>query len=245
MKRNNAALIVGAFVLTSCQSWGDPRTHSDYPSLQGAKIWRPAKGTKLVLDEKFRPAIGRFKNKVWDLQGGVLDGRLLGPCTNREGGPTLVVKLDGVTIQNGALIHLPDGIRLHGKKQTLRRLKLWNGEDSISLVHDASDWRIIECDFRPSSRKRPPGGDKAIQANSTRGKNYIMRCRFEGFLTAVQGGLHAQDEKPGHIYARQNEFYYVGTAYKAVTAHLHVSGEQIYEKTRRPYQIENGQITSE
>jgi hypothetical protein len=128
-----------------------------------------------------------LRGKTINLNGAILDAKKLkgDGSQNENQEPVLKISLEGVTIENGFVRNVKDGMRANAPKITFKRLTFLDvGEDAINNGKESEGTRVIDCQFDNSKHR---SADKSIQLNN--GKNALVEnCLIYGGITAIRMG---------------------------------------------------------
>lgn len=222
-------LLLLSFFFVSCASVGGTKKvdQPKFPSM-AAKTVNVKKG--FDVDNGFKPPIGTFTGKTWDLKGGTL--ALVGKsCDNNEQGEKIVVWLDNVTIKNGKMSKFQDGLTLRGKNITVDNIVFESCEDALSTGQGCEDFTIKNCYFKPHDKKESSEihrGDKAVQAVITKGNNTIENNVFWNYINGIRVGLKKYNNSGdiGSTTIRKNKFVWVATAVQKTLGKTNISDNE-------------------
>ncbi len=185
-----------------------------FPAMD-SKIVNVKKG--FVIDKGFKPPVGTFDGKTWDLKKSTL-ALVGGDCSNKESGERITVELDNLTIKNGKFSKFEDGMQLRAKNITIDGVVYESCEDSINSFRGCDSFTIKNSFFKPHDKKETSEdfrGDKSIQANITKGNNVIENNVFWNYMNGIRHGLKKYNDPKtdiGSTIIRKNKFVYVSTA---------------------------------
>ena len=229
-------LICLAGVLSSCETVPKRVEPPDPPKFT-KKTVNIKKG--FTIAKNFNPPIGTYNSKtnVWDLGGGTLE-LSGGHCSNKESGERVTVELDGITIQNGCIAKMEDGLTIKSKNVTLKSLLFLACEDAVVTTEGCENFKIVKCYFMPHEGKESSEvfkGDKMAQLNVTKGQNLIEDSIFYDAMNGIRHGLKKYKNLEGETTIRKNKFYYIGTAIQKTNGKVNIESSNKYYGVREEY----------
>ncbi len=209
-----------------------------FPAMN-AKTVNVKKG--FVIDKNFKPPVGTFDGKTWDLKKSSLT-LINNPCDNGEKGEKIVVWLDNLTIKNGKMSKFGDGLNIRAKNVTVDGVVFESCEDAINSGEGSEDFTIKNCYFKPHDKKESSEvhrGDKAAQMAITKGDNVIENNVFWNYINGIRIGLKKNNSSSdiGTTTIRKNKFVWVATAVQRtvgktkISDNEYISVEQEYKES--------------
>lgn len=169
---------------------------------------------------------------VWDLKGGILDGRDQrgdgGQSETQE--PLARVKMK-LIIKNGFIRNNKDGIGFFNQDSGVEKITWLNvGEDAVATHKGAFNFSAIDCEAMNSSK-----GDKSFQFNESKG--LIVRGNtIRGDIAKRNENWRHPHHKPfDRSYVSTNKFINIDTAHNLSSITVEELGPSTYQNVRLKY----------
>lgn len=178
-----------------------------------------------------------LKAYVWDLNGGILDGKnQSGDGGQSEKQEPLFRASCPLIIQNGFVRNNKNAAYIMDKNSGAIKITFTNiGEDAFGTTNNGAENGIVrDCEFINDK-----DGDKSLQLNEAKGW-HIENNLFYGGITGVRVFESSATSSSDTAFCSNNKFIGVPTAFNVAKGRLKVEKKNSYESVGKPFVVNHG-----